>query len=163
MLIGSAGLAVIYLLMGCCYFAGMSGWIMLILVMMAIACYAMSLAPIVWVVLSEIFPQQIRGTAMAISTLFLWIASFILTYSFPLLNESLQAAGNVLVIWWHMLNGLLFYSCPTTGNKRESLEDIEKEITKNKTDMDIKSKCLGRRYSASYLWYWQTGKESDVF
>ena len=93
MLIGSAGLAVIYLLMGCCYFAGMSGWIMLILVMMAIACYAMSLAPIVWVVLSEIFPQQIRGTAMAISTLFLWIASFILTYSFPLLNESLQAAG----------------------------------------------------------------------
>ena len=58
MLIGSAGLAVIYLLMGCCYFAGMSGWIMLILVMMAIACYAMSLAPIVWVVLSEIFPQK---------------------------------------------------------------------------------------------------------
>jgi len=68
MLVGSAGLAAIYLLMGCCYFLGMSGWIMLVLVMMAIACYAMSLAPIVWVVLSEIFPQQIRGTAMAIST-----------------------------------------------------------------------------------------------
>lgn len=109
MLIGSAGLAVIYLLMGCCYFAGMSGWIMLILVMMAIACYAMSLAPIVWVVLSEIFPQQIRGTAMAISTLFLWIASFILTYSFPLLNESLQAAGTFWLYGGICLTGFFLF------------------------------------------------------
>lgn len=108
MLVGSAGLAIIYLLMGCCYFVGMSGWIMLILVMMAIACYAMSLAPIVWVVLSEIFPQQIRGTAMAISTLFLWIASFILTYTFPLLNEWLQAAGTFWLYGGICFAGFLF-------------------------------------------------------
>lgn len=130
MLIGSAGLAVIYLLMGCCYFAGMSGWIMLILVMMAIACYAMSLAPIVWVVLSEIFPQQIRGTAMAISTLFLWIASFILTYSFPLLNESLQAAGTFWLYGGICLTGFFFYSCPTTGNKREKFGRYRKRNNK---------------------------------
>lgn len=130
MLIGSAGLAVIYLLMGCCYFAGMSGWIMLILVMMAIACYAMSLAPIVWVVLSEIFPQQIRGTAMAISTLFLWIASFILTYSFPLLNESLQAAGTFWLYGGICLTGFFFIRARLPETKGKSLEDIEKEITK---------------------------------
>lgn len=130
MLIGAAGLAVIYLLMGCCYFAGVSGWMMLALVMMAIACYAMSLAPIVWVVLSEIFPQQIRGTAMAISTLFLWIASFILTYTFPLLNEWLQAAGTFWLYGGICLAGFFFIRSRLPETKGKSLEEIEKEITK---------------------------------
>lgn len=130
MLVGAAGLTLIYLLMGCCYFAGMSGWIMLVLVMMAIACYAMSLAPIVWVVLSEIFPQQIRGTAMAISTLFLWIASFILTYTFPLLNEWLQAAGTFWLYGGICLAGFLFIRARLPETKGKSLEEIENEITK---------------------------------
>lgn len=130
MLAGAAGLTLIYLLMGCCYFAGMSGWIMLVLVMLAIACYAMSLAPIVWVVLSEIFPQQIRGTAMAISTLFLWVASFILTYTFPLLNEWLQAAGTFWLYGGICLAGFLFIRARLPETKGKSLEEIEKEITK---------------------------------
>lgn len=130
MLTGAAGLALIYLLMGCCYFAGISGWIMLVLVMMAIACYAMSLAPIVWVVLSEIFPQQIRGTAMAISTLFLWIACFILTYTFPLLNEWLQAAGTFWLYGGICLAGFFFIRARLPETKGKSLEEIEKEITK---------------------------------
>lgn len=130
MLTGAAGLALIYLLMGCCYFAGLSGGIMLALVMMAIACYAMSLAPIVWVVLSEIFPQQIRGTAMAISTLFLWIACFILTYTFPLLNEWLQAAGTFWLYGGICLAGFFFIRARLPETKGKSLEEIEKEITK---------------------------------
>lgn len=130
MLTGAAGLALIYLLMGCCYFAGLSGWIMLALVIMAIACYAMSLAPIVWVVLSEIFPQQIRGTAMAISTLFLWIACFILTYTFPLLNEWLQAAGTFWLYGGICLAGFFFIRARLPETKGKSLEEIEKEITK---------------------------------
>lgn len=130
MLTGAAGLALIYLLMGCCYFAGLSGWIMLALVMMAIACYAMSLAPIVWVVLSEIFPQQIRGTAMAMSTLFLWIACFILTYTFPLLNEWLQAAGTFWLYGGICLAGFFFIRARLPETKGKSLEEIEKEITK---------------------------------
>lgn len=88
MLIGSAGLTLIYLILGTCYYFGFSGWPMLLLVVLAIACYAMSLAPVVWVVLSEIFPARIRGMAMALSTFFLWVACFILTYTFPILNET---------------------------------------------------------------------------
>lgn len=88
MLIGSAGLTLIYLILGACYYFGFSGWPMLLLVVLAIACYAMSLAPVVWVVLSEIFPARIRGMAMALSTFFLWVACFILTYTFPILNET---------------------------------------------------------------------------
>lgn len=129
MLIGSFGLAVIYLLMSGCYFIGLTGWVMLTLVLMAIACYAMSLAPIVWVVLSEIFPQQVRGTAMAISTLFLWIASFVLTYTFPLLNEALQASGTFLVYGILCLAGFLFIRFCLPETKGKTLEEIEAELS----------------------------------
>lgn len=129
MLIGSFGLAVIYLLMSGCYFIGLTGWVMPTLVLMAIACYAMSLAPIVWVVLSEIFPQQVRGTAMAISTLFLWIASFVLTYTFPLLNEALQASGTFLVYGILCLAGFLFIRFCLPETKGKTLEEIEAELS----------------------------------
>ena len=76
MFVGSIGLALIYVILGICYHLEISGWPMLLLVVLAIACYAMSLAPVVWVVLSEIFPVKIRGMAMALSTFFLWVACF---------------------------------------------------------------------------------------
>ena len=93
MLLGAAGLAVIYTAMGGCYFAGVQGWPMLLLVLAAIGCYAMSLAPVTWVVISEIFPNRIRGAAMSVAVSSLWIACFILTYTFPLLNKRLGSAG----------------------------------------------------------------------
>ena len=82
MFVGSIGLALIYVILGICYHLEISGWPMLLLVVLAIACYAMSLAPVVWVVLSEIFPVKIRGMAMALSTFFLWVACFYLHIHF---------------------------------------------------------------------------------
>jgi sugar porter (SP) family MFS transporter len=92
MLLGAAGLAIIYVAMGVCYFSGVRGLPMLLLVLAAIGCYAMSLAPVTWVVISEIFPNRIRGAAMAVAVSSLWIACFILTYSFPILNKKLAPA-----------------------------------------------------------------------
>ena len=65
--------------------------------MSAIACYAMSLAPITWVVISEIFPNRIRGAAMSVAVLSLWIGCTALTFTFPLLNRSLGAHGVLAV------------------------------------------------------------------
>lgn len=130
MLFGSSGLALIYLIMGACYFLGVSGWPMLLLVVLAIACYAMSLAPVVWVVLSEIFPVRIRGAAMAVSTFFLWAACFLLTYTFPLLNEYLKASGTFWVYGGICLAGFLFIRARLPETKGKSLEEIEKELTK---------------------------------
>ena len=53
--------------MGFCYHSGVKGLPMLLLVLAAIGCYAMSLAPVTWVVISEIFPNRIRGAAMAVA------------------------------------------------------------------------------------------------
>jgi SP family sugar porter-like MFS transporter len=133
MFTGSVGLAVIYAILGACYRFGVTGLPMLVLVVLAIACYAMSLAPVVWVVLSEIFPNRIRGAAMAVATFFLWAASFALTYTFPLLNEGFGASGTFWIYGAICLAGFLFIRSQLPETKGKSLEEIEKEMMKGKS------------------------------
>ena len=97
MLFGASGLTVIYVLIAGAYGMGIMGWPVLVLVLAAIAIYALTLAPVTWVLLSEIFPNRVRGLAMSLGTLALWIACFLLTYTFPLLNAGLGAAGSFLL------------------------------------------------------------------
>lgn len=92
-LMGAGGLAIIYAILGLCYFMQVTGFFMVILVILAIACYAMTLGPVVWVLLAEIFPDRVRATAMAVCTFALWTASFLLTYTFPILNSALGSFG----------------------------------------------------------------------
>ncbi len=126
MLIGCIGLATIYTLLGACYVAGLQGWPLLLLVVAAIACYAMTLAPVTWVALSEIFPGEARGASMAVATTALWAACFVLTYSFPLLNA---AAGTGLTFWLYAVicvAGLIFVYARLPETKGKSLEEIER-------------------------------------
>jgi SP family sugar porter-like MFS transporter len=126
LLIGCAGLAAVYVVLGACYLAGLQGPLLLLLVVTAIACYAMTLAPVTWVALSEIFPGEARGTSMAVATTALWAACFLLTYTFPLLNS---LAGTGLTFWLYagicVLGFLFIYrSLPETQGK--TLEQIER-------------------------------------
>jgi len=130
MLFGSIGLAIDYILLGSAFYLGLKGIAVLTFVVMAIAIYAMSLAPIVWVILSEIFPNRIRGAAMALATFTLWIACFILTYTFPLLNKSFGAAGTFWVYAGICLIGFIFILMKLPETKGKSLEEIEKELVK---------------------------------
>ncbi len=102
MLIAAVGWLVIYVVLGALFRVHSHGIHMLVLVIMAIACYAMTLAPITWVVLSELFPNQVRGTAMAISTMSLWAACFALTYSFLILNGKFGTANVFLALRGHL-------------------------------------------------------------
>jgi SP family sugar porter-like MFS transporter len=129
LLFGAVGLACIYPVMGLCYYFHITGLIVLILVVLAIACYATTLAPVVWVVLSEIFPTYIRGMAMAISTFSLWTACFVLTYTFPLLNSGLGSAGTFWLYGGICILGAVFIQKRLPETKGKSLEKIEKEIT----------------------------------
>jgi MFS family permease len=92
----------------------------------------MSLGPIIWVILSEIFPNRIRGAAMALATFALWTACFVLTYTFPLLNKSLGAAGTFWVYSGVCLSGFVFILLKLPETKGKSLEEIEKILFKNK-------------------------------
>lgn len=129
MLLGSIGLAVIYLILGTSYFFELKGLAILILVLLAIATYAMTLAPITWVVLSEIFPNSVRGAAMAIATTALWIACFVLTFTFPKLNKLLDASGVFWLYGFICLSGFLFILKKLPETKGKSLEEIENKLT----------------------------------
>ena len=128
MLLGAGGLAGIFTVIGSMYFFHLQGLPLLIMVVVAIACYAMSLAPVTWVVLSEIFPNRMRGTAMSIATFALWTACFVLTYSFPLLNQLLKASGTFWLYGFICLLGFFFILKKLPETKGKSLEEIEKEL-----------------------------------
>ncbi|MBK5721779.1 sugar porter family MFS transporter [Dysgonomonas sp. Marseille-P4677] len=130
LIFGAIGLACIYAMLGACYYFEVSGIAVLALVLLAIGCYAMTLAPITWVVISEIFPTRIRGMAMAVSTFSLWTACFVLTYTFPLLNSGLGAYGTFWLYGIICLLGFLFIKKNLPETKGKSLEEIEKELTK---------------------------------
>ena len=139
MLLGSIGLAVVYAILGGAYYFQFTGWPVLLLVIMAISIYAMSLAPITWVVLSEIFPNRLRGAAMAIATFSLWVASFILTFTFPILNSELGSSGTFWLYSGICVIGYIFIQKNLPETKGKSLEEIEIELTEIKEKKSLKN------------------------
>jgi sugar porter (SP) family MFS transporter len=129
MLFGSAALGIIYTILGACYFYRVTGLPMLLLVLAAIGCYAISLAPVTWVVISEIFPNRIRGAAIAVAVSSLWIACFFLTFTFPLLNGWLGSAGTFWLYAAICVAGFVFIKFKLPETKGKSLEQIERELT----------------------------------
>ncbi len=131
MLIGAGGLGLIYLILGICYAMGMTGTLMVCLVVAAISCYAMTLGPVTWTLLAEIFPHRVRGIAMATCTFALWVGCCTLTFSFPSMNSALGSSGTFWIYSAICVCAFifLFKNCPETKGK--SLEELEKELVKN--------------------------------
>ena len=129
MLIGAGGLGLIYLTLGTCYHFGVTGAGMVVLVVAAISCYAMTLGPITWVLLSEIFPDRVRGVAMATCTFALWVGCCTLTFTFPSMNAALGSSGTFWIYSSICLCAFmyLFKACPETKGK--SLAELERELT----------------------------------
>ena len=128
MMAGSAGLAVAFGLIGASYALHGRGIHLLVLVVVAMALYALSLAPVTWVLLSEIFPNRIRGAAMSVSTVSLWSACFVLTYTFPLLNKGLGPAGTFWIYAGISVFGFIFIRSRVRETKGKTLEQIEREF-----------------------------------
>jgi sugar porter (SP) family MFS transporter len=125
MIIGVAGLTCIHLTLGWMFYSHMHGWIVVVFVMAAIACYAMTLAPITWVLISEIFPNQIRATAVSVAVSALWIADFLLTQSFPPLKARIGVAGAFWLYAGICFAGLIFILATVPETKGKSLEELE--------------------------------------
>lgn len=125
-LIGAGGLGILYALLGLCYAFHASGIIMVVLVVTAISVYAMTLGPVTWTLLAEIFPHRVRGIAMATCTFALWVGCCTLTFSFPTMNALLGSSGTFIT--YALICSLafifLFKRCPETKGKR--LDEIEK-------------------------------------
>jgi sugar porter (SP) family MFS transporter len=124
MLIGAGGLTILYIIV--VQLLGTRSANVSWFLLASIGIYAMSLAPVTWVLISEIFPNKVRGEATSIAVLSLWAAYFILVFTFPILFEKLQdksfyiysavCAIGFLFVWWKVRE--------TKGKTLEELENV---------------------------------------
>jgi SP family sugar porter-like MFS transporter len=127
-LAGWAGLTVIFIAMGYCFHAGITGLPVVLLVMASIGWYAATIAPMCWVTLAEIFPNRIRGAAMATAVFALWVGNFTLTYLFPSMLTRFGADGVFWIFAGICAVGFLFMKAKLPETKGKTLEQIEREL-----------------------------------
>jgi len=130
MLFGCAGIALSHAVLGVTYRVGTKGLPVLLITLCTIACYALSLAPVTWVLISEIFPNRIRGLGVSISVSALWLASFLLTFTFPILNHWLGMAGTFWIYGAICMAGFLFVLARVPETKGKTLEEIEGDLVR---------------------------------
>ena len=128
MLFGCAGIALSHAVLGLAYRSGIKGLPVLVLTLCTIACYALSLAPVTWVLISEIFPNRVRGFAVSVSVSALWIASFLLTFTFPILHRTFGPAYTFWIYAVVCLAGFFFVFRRVPETKGRTLEQIECEF-----------------------------------
>jgi SP family xylose:H+ symportor-like MFS transporter len=131
MMIGSAGMGICLLAMGLAAYAQTTGLWILLFILGYIACFALSVGPVTWVILSEIFPTRIRGRAMAIATICLWVANYIVSQTFPMMDANPWLVGTFHRGFPFWLYGvfcavlLVFVWAFVPETKGKTLEEIE--------------------------------------
>jgi MFS transporter, SP family, xylose:H+ symportor len=131
MIIGALGMAVSMIALGFAFYSGNPGLIALIFMLTYTAAFAMSWGPVTWVLLSEIFPNSIRG-AMSIAVAAQWIANWIISLSFPIMNDNqwlTQQFNHGFSYWIYGVMGLLaavFMWKLVPETKGKTLEEMEK-------------------------------------
>lgn len=134
MLIGAAGMAVCYLVIGFLFSTGRTeDWLLLTFIIITPAFFAFGLGPTVWVVLSEIFPNKIRGAAMSVATFSLWAACYLLTLTFPVFVELFNASNTFWLYSVICMIGFLVILKYLPETKGFSLEQLEKMLVKPPT------------------------------
>jgi SP family xylose:H+ symportor-like MFS transporter len=133
MLIGAGGLAVTYIILAI-VLKNSNGWILSPILLAAIGLYGLSLAPVTWVLISEIFPNRIRGRATSIAVISLWAAYSILVYTYPVIAEK---TGEYLPFFGYSvicIIGFLFILFRLPETKGKSLEKLESMLSGRKKD-----------------------------
>jgi len=128
LMIGTAVQVVALAAVGWMFHAQVQGAVLLICVVLFIAAFAMALGPVGWLFCSEIFPNKVRGRAMSLAALTVWVSCFIVAQTFPMLNDN-PAIGPAKTFWAYAMVSLfafifIFTCLPET--KGRTLEQIEK-------------------------------------
>ena len=122
MIIGALGLSILYIIIAQLLHAASDGisWFLL----SAIGIYAMSLGPVTWVLIAEIFPTKVRAKAISVAVICLWLAYFILVFTFPILFEKMKE--NTFYIYAGVCAvGFLFVLFKVKETKGKTLEEVE--------------------------------------
>ena len=122
MMLGAGALCIIYALLGGCYYLHVTGVGVILLVVLAIGCYAMTLGPCTWVLISEIFPDKVRSLGVSTCTFALWAGSSTLTYTFPFLNKWLGSYGTFWIYAAVCAMGFMVFALKLKETKGKNLE-----------------------------------------
>lgn len=131
-IVGALGMALFMFMLGFSFFFGKLGVIAMVSMLGYVACFAFSWGPITWVLLSELFPNKIRGGAMAIAVAAQWIANLVISWTFPIMNSSTELTrlfNHGFAYWIYGFMGLLaawFVWKMVPETKGKTLEQIEK-------------------------------------
>ncbi len=128
LLFGCAALALVYVAIAMCFQAEVKGLPVVLLTLVCVSVYSFTLAPLLWVILSEIYPNRIRGAAISIAATAHWVANFILTYTFPTVNSTLGLSGVFWLFAGVCVVGFLVVRRVLPETKGRTLEEIEREL-----------------------------------
>jgi SP family xylose:H+ symportor-like MFS transporter len=123
MLFGSIGLGILYVISA--YLLQQQSPIAAWTLLAAIGVYAMTLAPVTWVLISEIFPNRVRGAATSVAVIALWLAYAILTFTFPIIAKQLGTYTPFYIYAVICFLGCWFVKAKVKETKGKSLEEMD--------------------------------------
>lgn len=125
---GSFGAALALALTGFCFSINITGWVMLSCIILFLLFFAFSLGPLKFVISTEIFPTHIRGTALSVCIMTMWVSDYIVNLLFPILRDGLGIAFTFFIFSFFCILSFVYAKKYLFETKGKSLEEIEKSI-----------------------------------
>jgi SP family arabinose:H+ symporter-like MFS transporter len=126
-IIGSLCAAFALALTGFCFMMNITGWVMLFCIILFLLFFAFSLGPLKFVISTEIFPTHIRGTALSVCIMTMWVSDYIVNLLFPMMRDGLGIATTFFIFSFFCILSFLYAKKRLFETKGKSLEEIEKE------------------------------------
>lgn len=131
LLVGNVVMAVSLTGVALCFHYSFFGYyLVFVLLVVYIAGFSASLGAVTWVLLSELFPNSIRGIAMSLSTFVLWVADFIASFSFPILNKQLGPSYTLMLFAALCVIYFIYVKIKIPETKGKTLEEMEQIISR---------------------------------
>jgi len=138
LLVGTAGLTAGLAILGIFFYSpslqSSYGWLALAALILYIASFAIGLGPVFWLMISEIFPLDIREPAMSACTVANWGFNFLISFTFLSLVSAVGKPGTFWIYAGIGVIAFIFFAAKVPETKGKSLEQIEQELTSGKTD-----------------------------
>jgi len=131
-LFGSICAAVALSLTGICFWMNITGWLMLSCIMLFLLFFALSLGPLKFVISTEIFPTHVRGTALSVCIMTMWVSDWLVNLLFPIMRDGLGIAVTFFIFSFFCLLSFFYAKSKLTETKGKSLEEIEKMLAQEK-------------------------------
>ncbi len=127
LLIGATGMGLSIAAVAAVFQVKAPGWLIITTLLAYVACFALTLGPVVWVVISEIFPTRIRGRGMSVATVLLWVSCYAVSQSFPMLVDRKGMSFTYYLYSVICFAMVVFVSLLVPETKGKTLEEIERK------------------------------------